>query len=299
MRIAQREADVDMADRLSGRVGGNLLSIAAIAVAVVALLMSLLTGPGVIGAAESSGAQQGTTGAQGPAGADGADGPVGPAGPAGIKGEDGQSGPAGVAGPAGPVGPAGATGATGQAGASGLQGLPGPVGPQGPVGSQGPVGPEGPVGPAGVGLAVSQGAWAGTAQFSNSILGLIVTIPASGQLVGSDDVTRIATGDIQFNTAGWYRVQFILNPRQHTVGTNATLRMDRISPWGSSQSPFASLRGADHSDFTAAHPATLTLTTVVYADAGERLTMFLESDDGWSDWWKITAPAYLQVDRLT
>ena len=275
MRIAQREADVDMADRLSGRAGGNLLSIAAIAVAVVALLMSLLTGPGAIGAAESSGAQQGTTGAQGPAGADGADGPVGPAGPAGIKGVDGQSGPAGVAGPAGPVGP------------------------QGPVGSQGPVGPEGPVGPAGVGLAVSQGAWAGTAQFSNSILGLIVTIPASGQLVGSDDVTRIATGDIQFNTAGWYRVQFILNPRQHTVGTNATLRMDRISPWGSSQSPFASLRGADHSDFTAAHPATLTLTTVVYADAGERLTIFLESDDGWSDWWKITAPAYLQVDRLT
>lgn len=272
MRIAQREADVDMADRLSGRAGGNLLSIAAIAVAVVALLMSLLTGPGAIGAAESSGAQQGTTGAQGPAGADGADGPVGPAG---------------------------ATGATGQAGASGLQGLPGPVGPQGPVGAQGPVGPEGPVGPAGVGLAVSQGVWAGTAQFSNSILGLIVTIPASGQLVGSDDVTRIGTGDIQFNTAGWYRVQFILNPRQHTVGTNATLRMDRISPWGSSQSPFASLRGADHSDFTAAHPATLTLTTVVYADAGERLTIFLESDDGWSDWWKITAPAYLQVDRLT
>ena len=140
--------------------GQKALPVAAIVLAVLALISSLLFGTGAIGVGSQSTVQgapgiQGAQGAQGSTGVQGVTGPQGPQGETGMQGARGEIGAQGETGPSGPVGIPGADGAPGT---QGLQGLPGAQGPEGPAGAngqdgvtgaQGPAGPEGPAGPAG------------------------------------------------------------------------------------------------------------------------------------------------------
>ena len=90
----------------------------AVAAVIVAVILSLLLAPSVLGP-----------------------GPAGEQGPPGDQGPTGEQGPPGDAGPPGPAGEQGPPGPTGE------QGPPGPAGEQGPPG---PAGEQGPPGPAGV-----------------------------------------------------------------------------------------------------------------------------------------------------
>ncbi|MBZ0298124.1 MAG: collagen-like protein [Anaerolineae bacterium] len=130
--------------------GNNSQIIWAIAVIIIAVILSLIIVPAVQGPGPEGPA--GPAGEQGPQGEAGPEGAVGPQGEAGPQGEKGEPGPQGVAGAVGEQGPQGETGETGPAGAvgpAGPQGEVGPVGPAGPQGEPGPAGPAGPQGPQG------------------------------------------------------------------------------------------------------------------------------------------------------
>jgi len=170
----------------------------------------------------------------------------------------------------------------------GMQGLIGPQGPQGPKGDQGDAGPQGP---AGVGTALSRAQWAGDTQMTSSVIGTIVSLNPGTLRISSDDVVANGFGDRVIQTDGWYRVQFIVATVSDPWGDNARLRINRTAAGGSAAYPFAVIRSATSSDLNASHPATLSLDSIIYAEAGESLSLFVDAG-------VLPAQGFLQIERL-
>lgn len=266
------------------------LNVATLTISILALVAALLAGVGAIGAW----VQVHEQGAAGPGGSVGAAGADGAQGPAGLQGADGSQGPAGLQGADGSQGVAGDRGATGSqgepgaAGSNGSQGPTGPMGEQGPTGPIGEQGPVGPQGPAGVGTALSTSQWVGGGLwvFDKDILGVIFT----EQTASSDDVVRDGNSYV-IETAGWYRVQYLLRPSQRvpqpSSQMNIRLRMEIAG---------SRLFGAERSNLQDFFPAALTLDTVIQANAGDRLTLFFDSLDGTLDW--VDVQGMIQFERL-
>lgn len=312
--------------------GQRALPIAALAVSVPALVLSLLVGTGVIGPSGQDGTQgaQGVAGIEGSPGApgtpgapgeQGATGPQGEPGQAGTPGAAGQQGQAGAPGQNGAQGPAGPQGQTGAQGETGAQGAPGPVGPEGlpgdtgatgatgPTGPQGPVGPQGPDGPPGlqgdtgpqgpdgIGTALSRAQWAGEAQISSDGIRYRLSIQNSTLTMSSDDVERDPAGYFRFHTAGWYRVQLIVAASGLDQGKNATLGIHQVPVGGSFIDPPAVFRGSGSADFTASEYQPLSIDAIIYVSANDLLGLHVNSTDSFSFPWPWVN-AFLQIERL-
>jgi hypothetical protein len=117
---------------------GNNQLVWAIAVIIIAVILSLILVPAVQGPGPQG--EAGPAGEQGPQGEPGEQGPAGEQGEPGPQGDAGEVGPQGEQGPPGETGPAGEQGPQGEVGPAGEQGEPGPQGEAGPQGEQGPPG---------------------------------------------------------------------------------------------------------------------------------------------------------------
>lgn len=223
--------------------GQKALTVAALVLAVLALISSLLFGTGAIGVGSQSTAQglpgiQGTQGATGPQGPQGETGAQGARGETGAQGATGASGAAGVPGADGLNGLDGRDGADGAPGSPGMQGLPGAQGPEGPAGAdgqdgatgaQGPAGPVGPAGPTG-----PQGPTGPAASSKVQYLygsGLVVP-PNGNSYVPFPQSTLTQLFDADGNSLGprengYYRVSFWAALSGGTIGESLRVELRR------------------------------------------------------------------------
>lgn len=165
----------------------------------------------------------------------------------------------------------------------GLQGLQGPIGPQGP---------------AGVGTALSRAQWVEDDHrfATEGLRGLGVRLQ-NGEILSSPDVQLNSFGEYVVQTAGFYRVQVVVQPRQHTWGADSRLSLYRHASGVGTE--FAQVHSVDRSNLTDPWPTTLTLDTVIQAAAGERLMIYVSGPDisNFLPW--PTGTAFVQIERLT
>lgn len=142
----------------------------------------------------------------------------------------------------------------------------------------------------------------------NDATGLWYLYPGQGGVASTDspDIALFDAGSRGFTILqpGWYRITYIVNPLGYSGGFDIGFdsRLD-LRHYASSWAEKERLRSAASSDFTAPYPATLTLETVIWADAQDMLFLYIDAGrslpESIPESGRPDVTAFLQVDRLS